>query len=102
MSKEEIGSHDSVEPLEMQGPVPVESAAGEIMDFLFNRIDGDPFGADRFTLQQLKEKFFAQPKENIIIPITPNAFPEALAFLCDQGLLGFDKETDTYYNKASA
>jgi len=103
MAKEEfIEKNVGVEPLEMNGPILLEMAAGEIKDFLFNPVDGDPFGADRFTLDQLKERFFAQPKENIIAPITPSAFSEAMVFLCEQGLLGFDEKTGTYYNKESA
>jgi hypothetical protein len=102
MATEKFERESKVDDLEIQRPIDVEMAAGEIRDFLFNPADGNPFGADRFTLEQLKEKYFAQSKKDIITPITPSVFPEALQYLCDNGLLGFDKKTDTYYDKESA
>ena len=102
MATEKFEQENKIDELDIHDSVDIEMAAGEIRDFLFNPIGGNPFGADRFTIEQLKEKFFAQPKKDIVISLTPGDFPSALRYMCDAGWLGFDEETDTYYNKASA
>lgn len=102
MAKENPEKYDKIDPLETIEPVSTDIAVGELTDFLFHSVNGNPFGADRFTIEQLKEKFFAQEKKNIVTPIPPSAFPEALKFLCDSGLLGFNEETKTYYDRESA
>lgn len=102
MPPEKFEQETQIDELEKRESVDVDMAAREIRDFLFNPIGGNPFGADRFTAEQLKEKFFAQSKKDIVIPLTPGDFPGALRYMCDAGWLGFDAETDTYYNKDSA
>ncbi len=103
MATEKFEKSNGVDPLEIKEPVPVEAAAREIAYFLFNNPKKDgPFGADRFTLDQLKEKFFARGMEDDASPLPQSVFPAALDYLREQGLLGFDKETNTYYNKESA
>lgn len=102
MGNEKFDKSNGVDPLEIKELVPVEAAAGELMDFLFNPLNGHPFGASQFTLDQLKERFFAQPREDIVTPLPPSAFPSALKYLCDNGLLGFNEESNTYYDKESA
>ena len=102
MARERFKESHSVDPLEIREPFSVDEAAGELMDFLFNPDNGLPFGVSQFTFDQLKEKYFAQATEGAVKTLPPSVFPYALKHLCDSRLLGFDEQTNTYYNKESA
>jgi hypothetical protein len=102
MAIESFGRENKIDKVEVHDAAPLEMAAGEIKDFLFNPVDGNPFGANRFTVEELKERFSVQPQEDIIVSLSSGDFLPALKFLCEQGILGFDAATDTYYEKASA
>jgi hypothetical protein len=102
MGIEHPGRYQKIDEIEVHEAVQLEIAAAEIGEFLFNSMDGHPFKADRFTIEQLKESFFARPKDEITVPLSRSDFLPALKLLCEQGLLGFDKETETYYDKAGA
>jgi len=61
------------------------------------------FGANQFTLQELKEVFRDKDGEDGVLPLTAGQVSEIFRTLCEEDqLIGRDEDTGKYYIKAAA
>lgn len=76
---------------------PLEAAAGEVLEIV-----RDDFAAKRFTEAEGYACLKSIHEKNRSIPMTKTEFGNILAMLREEGTLGFDEATETYYEREAA
>lgn len=76
---------------------PLEAAMGEVLEIV-----RDDFTAKRFTEAECYAYLKSIHEKNRSIPMTKAEFGNILAMLREEGTLGFDEATETYYERETA